>query len=201
MLVKDFLQRLRRRLIDEGFHAKFSDEELLASLNQEQNILISDFEMNVQHFSKQISSDDNVLHLPKLALKIVHARLNAKAIPLKNYKYALENENPTLHVMSYSNMQSLAVLPQIKANGLFEVWVNLCVFQDDENENLFLNDLFVNALLYSCFKNVLQSENSEFSLQKMNFYEALFEKESSRLKKLVSDTREKQVFFSKVSRV
>ena len=201
MLIKEFLARLKRRLNDEGFESTFREDELKASLNQEQNMIINDFEMNVRYFSKELSESDNVLHLPKLALKIIHGKLNKQIIPLKNYKYALENDNPQTHMMCYSNMQSLAVLPKFKANGLFEVWVNLCVFQDNENEHLFLNDLFVNALLYACFKNIIQGENSEYSLQKMQFYEALFEKESSRLKGLISSTREKQILFSKVARV
>lgn len=201
MKVAKFLDRLKRRLKDEGQLRKFNDEEMMNALNQEQNMLISDFEMNVNVFSKEISEQDNILHLPKLALKIVNARLNGVNIALKSYKYALEVREPEVHVMTYSNMQTLAVLPKHKANGLLEVWANICVFHQNGEDELFLNDLFINALLYACFKNVLQSENAESSLQKMQFYEALFEKESSRLKALVSNTREKPVLYSKVVRV
>ncbi|MFQ6341377.1 hypothetical protein [Campylobacter sp. VTCC 70190] len=201
MLISEFLERLKRRLKDEGVYHKYSNEELLASLNQEQNIIISEFEMNVNHYTKEVSPEDNILHLDKIALKIILAKLNKKLIELKNYKKHLENENIDAHLMSFSNMQSVALMPKEKANGLLEVWANVCVFHKSENEKLFLNDLLVNALLYGVFKNVLQSENSELTLQKISFYEKLYNNEISRLRAIVSNTREKEILFSKVSRI
>lgn len=201
MLISEFLERLKRRLKDEGVYHKYSNEELLASLNQEQNIIISEFEMNVNHYTKEVSPEDNILHLDKIALKIILAKLNKKLIELKNYKKHLENENIDAHLMSFSNMQSVALMPKEKANGLLEVWANVCVFHKSENEKLFLNDLLVNALLYGVFKNVLQSENSELTLQKISFYERLYNNEISRLRAIVSNTREKEILFSKVSRI
>lgn len=202
MKLQDFLQRLQRRLRDDGVNSnKYDELELIASINQEQNIIISDFELNVNYFKKEITEQNNTLQLPKITLKIIHAKLNGQTIPLKNYKYMIENTNPETHLMTFSNMQTLGIYPKEKANGLLEVWSNICVFCDNLEEELFLNDLFVNLLLYGCLKNILQSENSETSLQKMQFYEVLYKNENSRLKSIVANTREKEILFSKVNRI
>ncbi|MDL0101288.1 hypothetical protein NYG95_07630 [Campylobacter felis] len=201
MKIVELMERLRRRLKDEGVYLKFSDEELLASINQEQNMLISDLEMNVCKFEKKLNENDNVLHLPKLMLKVVVAKLNGVNLPFLNYKAHLKDNNVPTHLMGFSNMQSVAVEPKNKALGRLEVWVNLCVFHRDKEEELFLNDLFVNALLYSLVRNILQAENSELSMQKIAFFDNLLKNELSRIKDIVSNTREEQVLFSKVNEV
>lgn len=201
MRVEDFIKRVRVRLKDEGAYKRYSDDEILAVLNQEQNIIIYEFDMNVNYFSKEVNEEDNTLSLPKVMLKVVHSKLDNKALKLKNFKEHITNADTSLHLISYANMQVVGVVPKQRARGLLELWTNLCVFHNDLNEELFANDLFVNLLLYGCLRTLLQAENSQASLQKLAYYEALYKKELASLKDINSRVKEENVFYSKVNKV
>lgn len=201
MLIKDFIQRIRVRLKDTGSYKRYSDDELMDTINQEQNIIIYEFDMNVGHFTKQISPDDNALSLPKVMLKVVHSKLDNTNLSLRNYKEHLQNPQSSVHLMSFSNMQTVAVVPKDKANGNLELWANLCVFHKELDESLFVNDLFVSLLLYGCLRTILQAENSEVSLQKLAYYESMYKKEMASIKDISSRVKEENIFYSKVNKV
>ncbi|MDO4674897.1 hypothetical protein [Campylobacter sp.] len=98
-----------------------------------------------------------------------------------------------MQISSFSDFQSLIVLPKSCATGLLEVYVNESV-KLESSSVLKSGDFLEGALIFSVLINLFQTESNEANLQRVSFYERLYEKECNRLRALIANTREARSF-------
>lgn len=189
--IKDLSLSIRTRLRDDKEPFRYTNLELVDTLNQVYNDLNYQFKLNVMKFEKCISEEDNVITLPKMALSFEKAFLNGKEIPLKAY----DEFSKTLIIAAYSNFQSFVLLPKAKANGNLSLFVNLAQSLD-ENSTLPNADFLKMALIYGSLALLFQIESNEQNLQRASFYESLFKKECDRLRAVLSSVYERKAFLS-----
>lgn len=188
--VKEILEKIRTRLRDDGDEGyRFNDFELLDALNNAYLDLNHLFKLNIKKYQKDISPEDNILRTEKMFLSFEKAYLNNNLLAFKTF----DEKTKTLQISSFSDFQSLIVLPKNSANGLLEVYVNESVKLDRESV-LSSGDYLENALIFSVLISIFQTETNEQNLQRVNFYERLYLKECDRLRALISNTREARSF-------
>ncbi|EAL52305.1 hypothetical protein CUP0933 [Campylobacter upsaliensis RM3195] len=147
------------------------------------------FKLNIKKYTKQVSPVDNVLQTNKMFLSFEKAYLNGVSLAFKAY----DEKTKTLQISSFSDFQSLIILPATGANGILEVFVNESVKLELESV-LSSGDFLENALIFSVLISIFQIESNESNLQRVGFYENLYKKETDRLRALISGTKEARSF-------
>ncbi len=119
--IRDLIAKIRTRLRDESEgEFRFRDSELLDALNSAYLDLNYQFKLNIKKYTKQVSPADNVLQSDKMFLSFEKAYLNNTPLSFKAY----DEKTKTLQISSFSDFQSLIILPARSANGTLEVFVN-----------------------------------------------------------------------------
>ncbi|EAJ4318102.1 hypothetical protein DK613_06910 [Campylobacter upsaliensis] len=188
--IKDLITKIRTRLRDESEgEFRFRDSELLDALNSAYLDLNYQFKLNIKKYTKQVSPEDNVLQTSKMFLSFEKAYLNNAPLSFKAY----DEKAKSLQISSFSDFQSLIILPKTAANGTLEVFVNESVKLEKESV-LSSGDFLENALIFSVLISIFQIESNESNLQRVGFYENLYKKETDRLRALISGTKEARSF-------
>lgn len=188
--VDEVLKKIRVRLRDEGEEGfRFKDGELLDALNSAYLDLNHLFKLNIKKYQKTLTPDDNILRTNKMFLAFEKAYLNGRLLNFKPF----DEKTKLLQISSFSDFQSLIILPKAAANGLLEVYVNESV-KLEKDSVLASGDYLENALIFSVLISIFQTESNEANLQRVSFYEKLYEKECDRLRALIANTREPRSF-------
>lgn len=191
--VKGTIEKVRTRLRDDDSeNYRFGDVLLLDALNNAYLDLNYKFKLNVKKYTKQISQQDNILRTAKMFLSFEKAFLNGKNLPIQPFNDKAES----LQISTFSDFQSLIVLPSASANGNLEVYVNEAL-KLELDDLLDSGDFLENALIFSSLISIFQIESNEANLQRVNFYEQLYKRECDRLRGLISGTREARSFITK----
>lgn len=193
--VKSIISKIRTRLRDDNTEQyRFSDMMLLDALNNAYLDLNYQFKLNVKKYVKEITSEDNIIRTKKMFLSFEKAYLNGVNLTIKPY----DEKTNTLQISSFSDFQSLIVLPKARANGKLEIYVNEALNLELESL-LNSGDFLENALIFSSLISLFQIESNELNLQRVEFYERLYKKECDRLRGLISSTREARSFITTFS--
>ena len=189
--IRELSQKIRARLRDDdadgGF--RFSEIEILDALNSAYLDLNHLFKLNVKKYEKRVSPEDSILHADRMFLSVERAFLNGAPLALRPFN----EKAKSAQISSFSDFQSLIVLPKHCAAGLLEVYVNESV-KLESSSVLKSGDFLEGALIFSVLINLFQTESNEANLQRVSFYERLYEKECNRLRALIANTREARSF-------
>lgn len=188
--VKELISKIRVRLRDESEgEFRFKDSEILDALNSAYLDLNYQFKLNVKKYTKTISPEDNILQTDKMFLSFEKGYLNNTPLNFKAY----DEKAKLLQISSFSDFQSLIILPARSANGTLEVFVNESV-KLEMDSILKSGDFLENALIFSVLISIFQIESNESNLQRVGFYENLYKKECDRLRALISSAKEARSF-------
>lgn len=185
MKAKTALNHLRSKLRDIDINnARFSNAELLSALENSQNKIITEFENNICHFTFR---DNERLILPFVSLGLMSAKLNGKALKYKPLTTILQTPKGlylySLNPREYKLTQDYS--------GVLELFVNSAEVLESEEDELFLDKMFLNALLYQSLAFILQIETTPNSLNKVVFFDDLYKKECGFLRSLTNKQRER----------
>lgn len=188
--VKELISKIRTRLRDESEgELRFKDSEILDALNSAYLDLNYQFKLNIKKYTKNITQDDNTLQTHKMFLSFEKAYLNNVLLSFKAY----DEKAKITQISSFSDFQTLIVLPKASATGFLEVFVNESVRLEMDSV-LSAGDFLENALIFSVLISIFQIESNEANLQRVGFYENLYKKECDRLRGLISSTKEARSF-------
>lgn len=188
--VKELISKIRTRLRDESEgEFRFKDSEILDALNSAYLDLNYQFKLNIKKYTKNITQDDNTLQTQKMFLSFEKAYLNNVLLSFKAY----DEKAKITQISSFSDFQTLIVLPKANATGFLEIFVNESVKLEKESV-LSAGDFLENALIFSVLISIFQIESNEANLQRVGFYENLYKKECDRLRGLISSTKEARSF-------
>lgn len=190
MKAKVALNHLRSKLRDTNVNnARFSTAELLSGLETSQNKLISEFENNIREFTFR---DNERIVLPFASLGLMSAKLNGKPIKFKPLSTILKSPKGlylyALNPKEYKLTQDY--------RGVLEIFVNVAETLESEEDELFLDKMFLNALLYQSMVFMLQIETMPNNFQKVVFFEDLYKKECAFLRLLTNKQRESRTILT-----
>lgn len=177
------VQGIRERLRDLD-SKRFSDELILIELAQTQNALLYEFSQGIEYFSKKIELGDNIINLPRGALRFIQCFLDDKILnqsSLANYTATRNNQIKTLIPLS---MQSFMLMPKVAAFGLLEIFY-IPAQSVALDSHLTLQDIFYNALINGALYKLFQIETNEGNLQRAEMHLKMYELEKQQLNKFV----------------
>lgn len=184
MKAKDLLVYIRENLRDTNPEAqRINDALLLGFINQSQNYISSTFNLPVAIYQKELTHNDDLIHLPTLNLKIINALLdNAKLNILS--PQAIQGTTPQTPTLVFIDFQIYQLIP-FKSGELIIYYVPSLAIQTPEQE-IALSDIFVDLLTYYVCKRAAQIETNANSLQRIQFYDSLIKGEKERLTQIIA---------------
>ncbi|PZT47731.1 hypothetical protein B6S12_07670 [Helicobacter valdiviensis] len=190
MKAKIAIMHLRSKLRDTDLkNPRFSNAELLSALENSQNKLICEFENNICHF---VFKDNQRLLLPFSALGLIEAKLNGATLDFKPHSVIIKGEKGKYLYALNPKEYKLSTSYQ----GTLELYVNCASILEKEEDTIFLDGMFLNALLYGALILILQVETSVNTFEKISFYENLYKKECAFLRSLTNKQREKSAILT-----
>lgn len=192
MKVSDILAHLRTRLSDTpDEYAKFSDTFLINLIELHQNRLLAEFEYNIQSFTQELNAQDEV-KLDFEINKIITAFLNTT--PLKLVSFAFYLKNTPLNSLVFFEKSPKVYGFSVKTSGRFELFGVKKAFLNEKDDELILDDDFVNLLVLSVLVDSLRMLSSPDNSQRIGFFYQLLEKEKNQMIALISNKRSKTSF-------
>lgn len=183
----------RARLIDENVKDyRISSAFLLELVFLHQNKLIAEFNQNIKTQSFRLDQKKEV-PLQFEIIKIINAFLNKTELDIVSHSLSLKHKssftrlimiNPTHFHLSHAR------------SGMLELIACKKAFLNDKDDELILNDSFLNALVYMIMIDALGIEDTTLNLQRINFYMQMLEREKSILRGLYSNLSSKTSFLS-----
>lgn len=192
MTALNVILSIRSRLRDEDrLRLRFSDEELRVYLEIAQNALILEFDSNIQLFT--FSAESQPYEFYNRVLAIVKVLLNGTQLPNRPQTYALQEANARYFYLTSPTQARLSV----ESSGELKVYANLAVRIPSLQSELFLDEMFFNALVLGVLKQMVLVETSEDNLQKTAPYENFYKQEIARLYTLANKSQSNKIHYTK----
>lgn len=179
MRAKDVIAFARENLRDTKEPFRFSDELLLAFLNQSQNYISASFKLPIAHFHKEISPNDTAIILPTTPLKILKALHNRKNIEIYTINSLKNNKG-----LVFLDLQVYE--PYNFSSGLIELFYIPSHPAKNAEQTLALSDIFIDLLTFYVCRRANQVETNAQNLQRVQFYDNFIKSEEERLRRIVS---------------
>lgn len=193
MLAEHLLLRLRSRLRDRDFaNLKFNDNEILDIVEEVQNELIFLFNQNIQEIKLQVQGKS--VPLPYRILNIIQAKAGNMEIPLKTLPQILRNEPKILCIYQKTPLEYALNLDYF---GEITLWVNCAVSMQEPSEELFLDKIFANALIYGTLAQMFQIESHAQNLERASYYAQSYRQELQNVRNKINGLRERKNLTSK----
>ncbi len=182
---------VRSRLRDEQRgRLRFSDEELKLNLEIAQNALILEFDSNILEFKFDAKNQPFRFH--KTILGIHKVLLNGKTIQNKPQTYALHSQENFFYLINSKEARLSK-----ECEGELVVFANCSEGIFDLESELYLNELYFNALVLGVLKQMILVETSEENLSKIAPYESLYLKEIARLYTLTNKSNTSRIHYTR----
>lgn len=194
MTANNVLLSIRSRLRDEERRAlRFSDEELRIYLELAQNELILEFDCNVKkvRFSCE-KSPFRFLNRVLCIYKVTHNNTEIKNLPRP---FALKQKDLCFTLLNEQEGEL-----NFKSSGEIEVLCNMGVRILELDDEMFLDEMFFNALVLGVLKRMLLVETSEENLQKYAPYERFYLQEIAKLTLLLNKSQTSKIHFTKFNK-
>lgn len=195
--VNDIILLLRTKLRDVDFSSlKYSDQELLDNIQYNVNKLIAEFTLNIREF--HIQEGEEELNLTNASLSFVRALNFNTEIPLRTHMQIIKTNpsylciyqvNPYLYKLNY------------KAKSTIKVFINCEEKFTINSHTSLLNPLSKEALLYGALRDILSNEPTADSINKINFFNAMYHQAINSLRQILNKTREKENYITPFIRV
>lgn len=192
MKVSDILAHLRIRLSDTPDEfAKFSDEFLINLIELHQNRILSDFEYNIQSFTKELNAQDEVVLDFELS-KLITAFLNGN--PLRIVSYAFYLKNAPLNSLVFFEKSPKIYGFSSKISGELELFGVKKAFLSEKDDELILDDDFINLIVLSVLVDSLRMLSAPDNSQRVAFFNQLLAQERQQMIALISKKRASSSF-------
>lgn len=192
MNINEVILKLRSLLRDTNYeNLRFSDNELLESIEYVQNELIAHFSLNIQEY--ELIAENRILYLPTRILSLIKVSLNNQTIPLKTHKEVILN-NTAINCIYQINAKEYRL--NFDSSYAIKIYGNFAIDIPSDNEPLFIDKLFLNALYFGVLKNILFIETNANNLQKAAYYQSKYDDEIFKITALLNAQREKHNYIT-----
>ncbi|NDJ26356.1 hypothetical protein DMB95_00080 [Campylobacter sp. MIT 12-8780] len=181
MKVYECIAHIRARLRDEEeLKTRFSDTFLLDLLEFHQNRLLASFNRHILTQKFIINENENAFKLDFIPLKLISAFLNAKELLLLPKSF-IKSHKARFAKALYEEARGLYKL-SFHASGVLEINAIKKAFLRDLDDELVLDESFLNALIYSVLAEISSIDTHQNSTQKALFYKKLLSEELDTLR-------------------
>lgn len=201
MKVSDILAHLSVRLNDININAQKlagndtnqSQAFLIKLIELHQNELLAEFDFNIQHFTKELNAEKEVV-LDFDINKLIAAFLNDTPLNLMSYAFVIKNKLLGGQYFYEKAQKTYAFTNQV--SGTLDIYAVKKAVLADENSQLILSDEFTNLLVLSVFVDLYRSQVAPDNTQKLVYYTQMLNDEKQKVKALISSKRTKTAFLS-----
>lgn len=186
MTAKEVLYFVRENLRDTKQPYRFSDELLLAFLNQEQNHISHLFNLPISVHRQDITPQNSDIILPSVALKILKALCNNQPLAINT----LQSLKPHDISLIFIDLQVYELSKKI--SGFIEIFY-VPSTPNTIDSTLALSDIFLDLLTYHICKRATSIETNTNNLQRVQFYDSLIKGEEDRLAKIISSINSNKI--------
>lgn len=205
MKVSDVLAHLNVRLkeIDVasnklGEETKTGDSFLISLIELHQNSLLTEFDLNITQFSKELNNESEIT-LDFDINKLICAFLNNQALNLMSYAFVIKHKlTGTLYF--YEKAPKTYAFSQA-VSGNFELYGVKKAFLTQATDTMTLNDEFMNLLVMSVFCDVMRVQVSPDNTAKLDYYYKIVNDEKSKMTALLNNRRTQTAFTAPFIRV
>lgn len=195
MLTEDILLKLRSRLKDEDYSdLRFSDEELIDSLNTAIAYLIGTLEFNLKTHIQRLDSHTHSLHLPYL-LKIKTAFFNNTLLHTRTNLERADNE--PLSLLVKNNHISVTPFKEGELRLVYNEFIPLSA----PNDEIPLPFITASFLLYATLCNILEIHTQDENYNKIHFFLSMKRQEENNIIAYLNRIYAQESLRSKVVRV
>lgn len=199
MKVSDIIAHLKTRLKDNSLAVEnISDEFLIALIELHQNQLTAEFECNLSVFKKTLN-DEREFEIDFEINKLICAFLNNQPLNLVSYAYAVRHKNLSDLFFYETKLKNYAFSNAVSGEfELFGVKKASCVSGDDE---LVLDNSFVNVLVMSVFVDIMRVQITPDNTQRLNYFISMLNDEKGKMTALLNNRRTQTAFSAPFVRV
>lgn len=184
MKVSDVLAHLRARLRDDNSaFTKQGDSYLMQLIYFWQNQLLSEFNQNIKEIIINIKNSDEI-ELPFKIMRICAIYLNNTPIKLTSQHFSILQNNQNLCV--FEKTEQIYGFSH-KVSGLCKIYAIKKAFINDKDDEMILNDDFINFLVLNVFLDLLKANAMPDNTHKIDYFEQrILPKERWRLQALIN---------------
>ena len=199
MKVSDIVAHLKTRLKDNSLAVEnISDEFLIALIELHQNELAAEFECNLASFGKTLDNESE-LSVDFEINKLICAFLNSQPLNLVSFAFAIRHKN--LGNLYFYELSPKKYAFSKAVSGEFELFAVKKAFLTGADDELVLDNSFVNVLVLSVFVNIMRVQVSPDNTARLNYFIQMLNDEKSKMTALLNNRRTQTAFQAPFVRV
>lgn len=199
MKVSDIIAHINTRTKETPLVIGASSDEFLRHLIElHQNALLSEFELNIAVFKKELENADEV-ELDFEINKLICAYLNNAALNIMSLSFAIKHKN--MGVLYFYEKAPKTYAFSRAVSGNLELWGVKKAFLTKNDDELTLGDEFTNLLVMSVFVDILRVQVSPDNTQRLDYFYKIVADEKSKITSLLNARRTQTAFTAPFVRV